>query len=195
MKECLDVFCSLSGQQVSFSKSRVLCSNNITDRVSRSISIAYGSPMTKDLGKYLGVPLIHGRITNRTYNSVIEKVQQRLATWKCDSLSLAGRVTLIKAVTTALPMHIMQFVKLLSEVCRRLYKINKDFLWGHTIERNHIHLIKWNSVCLPKWSGGLGIKTMKDMNQALLAKAAWWVYQDDSGTWCKIIKHKYLNFD
>ena len=79
MKECLDVFCSLSGQQVSFSKSRVFCSNNITEGVAKGITTACGSPLTKNLGKYLGVPLIHGRITNHTYNDVIEKVQQRLA--------------------------------------------------------------------------------------------------------------------
>ena len=87
----------------------------------------------------------------------------------------------------------MQSVKLPSEVCRRLDKINKDFLWGHTIARNPVHLIKWSSVCLPKWSGGLGIKIMKDMNQTVLAKAAWRVSQDDSGIWCKILKYKYLN--
>ncbi|KAK3204897.1 hypothetical protein Dsin_018943 [Dipteronia sinensis] len=34
---------------------------------------------------------------------------------------------------------------------------------------------------------------MKDMNQALLAKAAWRVFQDDGGIWVKILKHKYLN--
>ncbi|KAK3198861.1 hypothetical protein Dsin_022276 [Dipteronia sinensis] len=154
MKECLDVLCSLSGHQVSFSKSRVFCSNNIIEGVARNIAIACGSPLTKNLGKYMGVPLIHGRITNHTYN---------------------------------------ESVKLPSEVCRRLDKINKDFLLGHTNERNHVHLITWNSVCLPKWSGDLGIKTMKDMNQAFLAKAAWRVFQDDGGIWCKILKYKYLN--
>ncbi|KAK3212013.1 hypothetical protein Dsin_016719 [Dipteronia sinensis] len=34
---------------------------------------------------------------------------------------------------------------------------------------------------------------MEDMNQALLAKAIWQVFQDDSGIWCKLLKHKYMN--
>ena len=56
-----------------------------------------------------------------------------------------------------------------------------------------MHLFKWNSVSLLKCSGGLGIRTMKDINQALLAKSGWRVFQDDSGIWCKILKHTYMN--
>ncbi|KAK3205475.1 hypothetical protein Dsin_019521 [Dipteronia sinensis] len=35
-----------------------------------------------NLGKYLGVPLIHSRVSSQTYGEVIEKVQQGLAAWK-----------------------------------------------------------------------------------------------------------------
>ena len=87
-------------------------SNKIKKGDAISITYACGSLLTKNLGSYLGVPLIHGRVTNHTYSVVIEKVQYRLAAWKCNALSLAGRVTLIKAVTSALPVYVMQFVKL-----------------------------------------------------------------------------------
>ena len=38
MRECLDIFCGFSGQQVSFPKSRVYCSNNIKKRCCSSYS-------------------------------------------------------------------------------------------------------------------------------------------------------------
>ncbi|CAB4304472.1 unnamed protein product [Prunus armeniaca] len=40
------------------------------------------SPLTLNLGKYLRVPLIHSRITEATYRSVVIKVQQKLTAWK-----------------------------------------------------------------------------------------------------------------
>ena len=193
MKNCLDEFCNLSGQQVSFAKSRISCSNNITEAEARRIVSMCGSPLTKNLGKYLGVPLIHGRVNNHTYYELVDKTQKRLAAWKSDSLSLAGRVTLIKAVTSALPVYIMQSVKLPGDICDRLDKINRNFLWGHTEAKKTIHLINWDTVCMPKRCGGLGIKKTKDMNQALLAKVGWRLLQNENGLWCKLLSSKYLN--
>ncbi|KAK3228829.1 hypothetical protein Dsin_000710 [Dipteronia sinensis] len=66
-----------------------------------------------------------------------------------------------------------QSVKLPSEICIKPDKLNRGFLWGHTATRNAVHLIKWDNVCLPKRSGGLGIKKTKGMSQAILAKAGW----------------------
>ncbi|KAK0578928.1 hypothetical protein LWI29_018508 [Acer saccharum] len=149
MKECLDIFCDYSGQQVSYPKSRVLCSTNVKERDAKLIAEVCDSPITKDLGKYLGVPLIHGRVRVRTYWDIVERTQKRLAAWKMDSLSLAGRVTLIKAVTSALLIYAMQTVKFPSEMCYKLDKINRDFLWGHS-SKAAVHLVKWDTVCLPK---------------------------------------------
>ncbi|KAK0587703.1 hypothetical protein LWI29_027305 [Acer saccharum] len=193
MRGCLDTFCNLSGQQISFPKSCIFCSSNTNVRITKDISKVCGSPLTKDLGKYLGVPLIHGRVRNRTYGALVEKVQSRLAAWKSDNLSVAGRVTLIKAVTSALPVYTMQSVKLPSELCLKLDKLNRNFLWGHTENKKATHLIKWDMVCSPKSRGGLGIKKMKGMNQALLAKVGWWILQHDNGIWCHLLNHKYLN--
>ena len=75
----LETFCDLSRQQVSYSKSRIYSANNINVREARSIDRVCGSPLTNDLGKYLGVPLIHGRITNQTYRDLVAKTQKRLA--------------------------------------------------------------------------------------------------------------------
>ncbi|KAK2650981.1 hypothetical protein Ddye_018470 [Dipteronia dyeriana] len=129
-----------------------------------------GSLITKNLGTYLGVPLIHGRITKDTYKEIIEKTQKRLAAWKSDSLSFVGRCTLIKSVTSALPVYFKQTIKLPMDIYTSLDKINRNFLWGSSDAKKKIHLVKWDTVCLPKKLGGLGINKMKLMNQALLAK-------------------------
>ncbi|KAK3195830.1 hypothetical protein Dsin_027140, partial [Dipteronia sinensis] len=70
---------------------------------------------SKNLGNYLGVPLIHGRITKETYKEIIEKTQSKLGNWKSAPLSFTGMCTLIKSVTSALPIYVMQSTKLASE--------------------------------------------------------------------------------
>ncbi|CAL8991457.1 unnamed protein product [Prunus brigantina] len=76
MKLCLDEFCHLSGQKVSFEKSRICVSPNICSDLANSIATISGSPHSSNLGKYLGVPIIHTRVDKTTYQEVIAKVQK-----------------------------------------------------------------------------------------------------------------------
>ena len=52
-------------------------------------------------------------------------------------------------------------------------------------------LISWDQVCKPINEGGLGIRKIRSMNNALLAKQGWRVYHDFK-EWSTIWKHKYL---
>ena len=58
---------------------------------------------TTDLGTYLGMPLLHKRISKQTYQNLIDRVQQRLSGWTAKHLSLVGRITLTQLVIQALP--------------------------------------------------------------------------------------------
>lgn len=71
----------------------------------REISARCQIPLTADLGKYLGVPLIHKRVSKTTYYHILEKVQDRLAGWKAEQLSMAGRTLLVQSVTSAIPVY------------------------------------------------------------------------------------------
>ncbi|KAI5323392.1 hypothetical protein L3X38_032464 [Prunus dulcis] len=66
------------------------------------------------------MPLLHSRIGKHTYSSLVDKVHNRLASWKSKLLSLAGRATLIQAVTASIPVYAMQTTKLPVSVCNDL---------------------------------------------------------------------------
>ncbi|KAL7218975.1 hypothetical protein ACSBR2_012110 [Camellia fascicularis] len=93
----LEEFCEISRFKINAQKSKVFVSSNIDRRVARDLSAKCGIPLTSDLGKYLGVPLMHGRVTRGHFNHIIEKMQKNLAGWKTKVLSIAGRTTLIQA--------------------------------------------------------------------------------------------------
>ena len=183
--------CSHSGQRVSLNKSKLFLSPNISHSLASGISQILGIPLTKNLGKSLGVPIIHGRVTKQTYSEVLEKVQSRLSGWKAKNLSLAGRVTLRNSVTSSLPLYTMKSTKLPLAICENIEKLNRQFLWGGSNEKHKIHLVKWDVVTNPrKKDGGLNIKEARILNQAMLAKLGWKMMSDPETLWVRVFKNK-----
>ena len=52
-------------------------------------------------------------------------------------------------------------------------------------------LFSWDQVCKPIREGGLGIKKIRSMNKALLAKQGWRTYHYEK-EWSNIWKNKYV---
>lgn len=191
IRRVLEKFCIASGQKVSLEKSKIFFSNNVHRDLAKLISDESGIKATKDLGKYLGMPVLQKRINKDTYGEVLEKVASRLAGWKGRFLSLAGRITLTKAVLSSIPVHSMSTISLPASILDKLDKVSRSFLWGGTEEQRKPHLIAWNRVCLPKVKGGLGIRSSKDMNKALLGKVGWRLLHDKQSLWATVLRHKY----
>ncbi|CAN0920802.1 hypothetical protein LINGRAHAP2_LOCUS32262, partial [Linum grandiflorum] len=55
----LEKFSAISGKEVSKRKARVFYSTNVNMSKSSTIGIILGIAATQDLGRYLGVPIIH----------------------------------------------------------------------------------------------------------------------------------------
>ena len=150
-----------------------------------------GFSSTRDFGNYIGTHILIDRRNKRVYNFIIDKLRARLASWKANSLSFVGCLTLINFVTIALPTHIMQCTLLPTEVRKEIDKLNRNFLWGDTTSNKKMHLKKWSIVTLPKAVGGLGIKRSLPRNKALLAKRAWALRSNNSDPWAITLKCKY----
>jgi len=78
VRRCLDLFCAYSGQKVSIAKTRILFfSKNVSLALENSIVQASAFSKCDYLGRYLGAPSLHFRITRSTYHHFVEKVQHR----------------------------------------------------------------------------------------------------------------------
>ncbi|CAL2243105.1 unnamed protein product [Prunus armeniaca] len=192
MKSCLDLFCTASGQTVNFSKSVVFCFPNTCKELAKEISTTCGLLLTDNLGKYLGMPILHHPVNKSTYYSIVEKVHNRLPTWKSKCLSMAGRITLIQAVTSSTPIYAMQTTKLLMSICDDLDRIHRNFLWGGSARQSKVHLCQWDLVCRPKHKGGLGLQKTSLMNQAMLGKIGRRLHAKYKGLWAKIYEDRCL---
>ena len=74
-------------------------------------------------------------------------------------------------------------------------KINRDFLWGSTREKEKFHLVGWGKIIKPKEVGGLGIQATREKNLALLAKLNWRIYKEKEALWANVILKKYCSVD
>ena len=54
-------------------------------------------------------------------------------------------------------------------------------------------MLKWENVCLPKEFGGLGIINTRILNEALLLKWVWRIYDEgEEDIYCQLLRTKYL---
>ncbi|GLT31654.1 hypothetical protein SLA2020_063760 [Shorea laevis] len=110
LMDCLQSFCNISGQKVNASKSKIFFSPNTNRGLIDEITQFSRIEATDDLGRYLGVPLHHKRVTRATYYDLLLKVKTKLSSWKAAQLSFAGRQVLIKSVSST--VNIIQLLEL-----------------------------------------------------------------------------------
>ncbi|CAL1395909.1 unnamed protein product [Linum trigynum] len=191
IKQCLDEFCHSSGQRVNYNKSAMFVSANIDRRQARRLSLRTDIPLTVDLGRYLGVMAIHGRVTKARYRDLVLRIQRKLAPWKSRHLSLAARITVVKSITSSIPIYPMHTELLPVNICRTLDRINRGFIWGDTDNQKKLHLVGWPQLLLPKNNGGLGIRSTREVNISMLAKSGWRLLQEKDSLWVQMVRAKY----
>ena len=69
----------------------------------------------------------------------------------------------------------------------KLVWIQRRFLWDIGVEEKKITWVKWESVCLPKEKGGIGIRDLRKFNYALLGKWKWSFFHNKGELWARIL--------
>ncbi|KAK8488859.1 hypothetical protein V6N11_071059 [Hibiscus sabdariffa] len=82
--------------------------------------------------KYLGLPLGARRNLVASWEPVIKKLSSKLANWKSSLLSFGGRLTLVKAVLSALPMYYMLLFLFRRNLTLQVGDGKSFSFWGET---------------------------------------------------------------
>lgn len=127
-------------------------------------------------------PILHLRVSKRTYQGVVDRVLQRVTSWQAHHLSLAGRITLVQAVLSLIPMYTIQSTRIPTTKLNHIKSIYGKFLWGATNDRNKFSLIAWRKVCQPEANGGLRLRKMEECNLAFLIKLCWSLILEENKT-------------
>jgi hypothetical protein len=194
INSCLIKYYKWSSQLINPSKSSIKFSRNTWPSRIAAISVTFPYPSNHGISMYLGLPILMGNAKKRAFQGLIDKVKSRIEGWRAKTLSQAGRLTLIKSVAVALPSYAMSTFLLPSSFCFELDRIFKNFWWGFPAHKNkNLSLKAWDSLCMPKVLGGLGLRKMKEVNLALISKLGWKLLTNFDSMWVAQLHCKYLH--
>nr|GEX20504.1 RNA-directed DNA polymerase, eukaryota, reverse transcriptase zinc-binding domain protein [Tanacetum cinerariifolium] len=97
---------------------------------------------------------------SKSWCEVVDRAKKRLSKWKLKTLSIGGRLTLLKSVLGFIP----------------IFHMSIKASW-----------VKWKMVLAFKDRGGLGVSSLYALNRGLLFKWLWRFYSKDSSLWAKVI--------
>ena len=113
---------------------------------------------------YLGMPLGTLYKTPSIWNPILKRMDKKLLGWKWLYLSKGGRLTLLKSTLSSLLTYYLFLFTIPKVVATRLERIQRNFLWGSTVECFKFPLVAWKKVCLLRELGGLGVRKLVPFN-------------------------------
>ncbi|KAE8716020.1 hypothetical protein F3Y22_tig00110156pilonHSYRG00217 [Hibiscus syriacus] len=186
VRRVLRIFSLMSGLNLNLSKSK-LFGVNLGEELLEERASVVGCGVGALPMSYLGLPVGTSKNSDMLWEPVIQNFSSKLAGWKASTLSLAGRLVLVKTVLSSLPIFFMSIFKIPPKVNRKLNSIMASFLWGEGPERKQIHWVNWNLVCQPFDEGGLGVLDLRLINRVLLGKWVWKFANEKDSLWKNLL--------
>ncbi|CAA0806935.1 RNA-directed DNA polymerase (reverse transcriptase)-related family protein, partial [Striga hermonthica] len=186
LMDCLKDFGAKSGLEMNVVKSNIYLAGVKDDSqatILDNTNLRCGSMPFR----YLGVPLTADRITARLFDDMIKQIEGQLSRWNGHTLSYAGRLKLLRSVVQGIVCFWMGIFHLPDIVRTKITQLCRRFLWGSKSAH-----VAWDSVCLPRLEGGLGLRDLIAWNQALLTRMLWNMQAKKDTLWQKWIHNIYL---
>nr|GEX58273.1 RNA-directed DNA polymerase, eukaryota [Tanacetum cinerariifolium] len=152
-------------------------------------SIGYG--VLHKQFRYLGVMVGECMSRHNAWVSTVDKLRSRHSKWKVKTLSIGGRLTLLKAVLGASPLYNMSIFKVPKGILNSMEAIRSKFFNGMEPSTNNIAWAAWNKVLALKENGSLGVSSYHALNRALLLKWVWRFISQCGSLWFCVIKALY----
>nr|GEU46509.1 RNA-directed DNA polymerase, eukaryota [Tanacetum cinerariifolium] len=184
------VFKVTSGLKINVQKSQVLGVGVSSDIVNQGASIIGCSVMHAPF-KYLGVTVGDHMSRHSAWLNTIQKVRTRLSKWKVKTLSIGGRLTLLKSVLGTVPLYTMSIYKSPRGFLHEMEVIRNSFFNGADSADRKITWVAWDNVLASKKHKGLGVSSYYALNRALLLKWVWCFLSQDGSLWSRVISAIY----
>nr|GEX65391.1 RNA-directed DNA polymerase, eukaryota [Tanacetum cinerariifolium] len=125
----------MSGLSINLNKSHLL-GVGIPASCVHEAATSLGCLVMKALFKYLGIMVGGNMSLVKAWDDTVEKLKGRLSKWKLKTLSIGGRLTLLKSVLGSTPIYNMSLYKVPKTVLNLMEAICRNFFNGiHDDER------------------------------------------------------------
>ncbi|GKV49366.1 hypothetical protein SLEP1_g56121 [Rubroshorea leprosula] len=186
----LTQFYQLSGLKVNYSKSEIFCCGISSEEI-KKLTAAYGFKAGVLPVRYLGVPLITGKLTEKDLKPLVSKITERMSSWASKHLSFAGRLQLISFVIQGITTFWCSTFILPKKVIKEVERLCAAFLWQSSTESARGAKVNWLSLCHPKQEGGLGLRSLTHWNVTCIMRFIWMLFTKAGSIWVAWV-HEYL---
>ena len=133
---------------------------------------------------YLGLPLHTRQLRRVDIQPLIDKIANRLPSWKANYINKAGRLKLVNTVLSSMPVYFMTMFELKKWAIKKIDKLRRGFLWKGKAEAKGIHCqVAWEKVKCPKSLGGLGVLDLERFSRVLRLRWLWFAWTDPDRPW------------
>ena len=123
----LNCFHHASGLRINMNKSKLMgisVSSDKVEQAARKIGCAILYAPFSYLGSKVGC--LMSRV--QSWNEIVNKLTSRLSKWKMKTLSIGGRLTLLKSILGSMPIYHMSLFNVPSKVLQKMESIRCHFL-------------------------------------------------------------------
>ena len=99
--------------------------------------------------RYLGLPLLSGRLQTSNCDHVIQQITSWIRSWSAKVLSFAGRLQLVRSMLHSLQVYWASVFVLPANVHSEVDKILRSYLWRGQEEGRGGAKVAWAEMCLP----------------------------------------------
>jgi len=145
--------------------------------------------------KYLGVPLHFTKLKREDIQPVVDKMMNRIVSWKGRLLSSAGKLTLLKSCLASIPIYLLSVIKFPKWAIENISSHMANFLWNDQEGNHKYHLANFQSLAQRKDFGGWGIPDLSCLNMCLLSSWINRYHLSGNVIWKQIIDHEYNTSD
>ncbi|KAM6600830.1 hypothetical protein CsatA_020439 [Cannabis sativa] len=190
----LRLFEEASGQKVNLHKSSAFFSSNTrADTRNRICNLMRIQEAGED-NMYLGLPSIVGPNKNAVLGFLKERMKKRINSWEGRFLSRAGKEVLIKSVVQSLPSYAMNVFLFPIGTCTEIERMMASFWWKSNNSNSNgsgITWMSWDRMTKHKFDGGMGFRSLRDFNLAMLGKQGWRLLFNVESLASKVFKARY----
>jgi hypothetical protein len=173
VRDLLAVFGRASGLHVNFHKSSATVIRGDEQDEARAVGIL-GCPTVKFPIRYLGLQHAIRPLTKAQWQPALDRIIDFLPAWQRGLIGREERLTLIKMVVAAKPIHQLMVAEAPVWLLDEVEGWERAFFWAG---KRKVHggqcLVAWDVVYKPYEFGGLGVKNLRLQGLALRVRWVW----------------------